>query len=171
MFFLPLITVLIVLIPTIPLKYNITNTSFTSSHLLPPLILTPALSDTYHTYTSFLNCCYSCPNYCSYCISISYCSYCISISYCTYLFIHLLHFTYAHTLFAILHFWLDAKLHSVAYSTLCNDNKVESNLESNHHDTTESKTAVVSSKRHPSSFGIWSNIPDFLDPLLQIQTA
>ena len=32
-----------------------------------------------------------------------------------YLFIHLLHFTYAHTLhfFAILHFWLDAKLHFV----------------------------------------------------------
>src|SRR4029434_10551746 len=80
---------------TILLKHYITNTSFTSFHLLPPLILTPALF--IYIFTNSVH--------------ITY----IFLTVHIYLFIHSLQFTSAHTLhfFAILHFWLDAKLHFV----------------------------------------------------------
>ena len=116
MFFLPLITVLIVLIPTIPLKYNITNTSFTSSHLLPPLILTPALY-IYLSYLHFLPQLLLFLSQLLFILHIHFLLFILHIYFLLYISIYSLITLYICTysaLFAILHFWLDAKLHFVA---------------------------------------------------------
>src|SRR4029434_546700 len=91
---------------TILLKHFITTTSFTSFHLLPPLILTPALF-IYLSYLHFLSQLLLVPIL--FILHIYFLLY-ISIYLFTYstLRMHILC-----TLIAILHFWLDAKLHFV----------------------------------------------------------
>src|SRR4029434_9537057 len=115
-FFLPLITVLIVLIPTIPLKYNITNTSFIPSHLLPPLIHTPALY-IYLSYLHFLPQLLLFLSQLLFILHIHFLLFILHIYFLLYISIYSLITLYICTysaLFAILHFWLDAKLHFVA---------------------------------------------------------
>src|SRR4029434_10484167 len=133
MFFLPLITVLIVLIPTIPLKYNITNTSFTSSHLLPPLILTPALY-IYLSYLHFLPQLLLFLSQLLFILHIHFLLFILHIYFLLYISIYSLITLYICTysaLSAILHFWLDAKLYFVASVLVLCAMTIQLNLKTN----------------------------------------